>query len=492
MGALLARNAFLNLASQAVPILVGVLAIPYIIHGLGVDRFGLLSLAWVILGYFTLFDLGLGRATTKFVAEALASGNQNRVPVIVWSSVTAQAILGGLAVLVLITLTPLLVERVLNIPKELVSEARSIFFTLAFSIPMVLMAGSFSGLLEAGQRFDLVNAVRVPLNLSSFLLPALGVWLGWELPAVVLLLVVLRGLSLLAFYGLGARTFPEIRTRPRFDSAQLRSLLGFGGWVTVTSIVGPLLVYLDRFMIGALRSTAALGYYTAPYEMVTRLWIIPSSLMSTVFPAFNSLKRQGEWERLERLAARSVRLLLLVMAPLSAIIVAYASEILRLWLGAEFAQEGTMVLQLLAAAVLVNSLAQVPFNLLQALGRPDLAAKFHLAELVAYIPLVWVLVKTWGINGAALAWAIRVIADTLVLFLAASRFSPTLPRALLKEKVPHLLVAAILLGALALALPVGMRAFPLFVLWVPAAWMVSRSLPGGRRLLGLKGFSAKE
>jgi O-antigen/teichoic acid export membrane protein len=64
---LLARNAFYNFLGQAVPLLAAVVSVPYVIHGLGPERFGLLSLAWVVLGYFTIFDLGLGRATTKFI-----------------------------------------------------------------------------------------------------------------------------------------------------------------------------------------------------------------------------------------------------------------------------------------------------------------------------------------------------------------------------------------------------------------------------------------
>ena len=47
------------------PTLAGVVAIPRLVHSLGVDRFGLLSLAWIIVGYFSLFDMGMGRALTK-------------------------------------------------------------------------------------------------------------------------------------------------------------------------------------------------------------------------------------------------------------------------------------------------------------------------------------------------------------------------------------------------------------------------------------------
>lgn len=63
----LARNAVLNLFGMTLPLLVAIVAIPFVARGLGAERFGLLALAWVVLGYFPLFDLGLGRATAKYI-----------------------------------------------------------------------------------------------------------------------------------------------------------------------------------------------------------------------------------------------------------------------------------------------------------------------------------------------------------------------------------------------------------------------------------------
>ena len=163
-GSMLARNTLLNLIGQAVPLLVAVVAIPFVVRGLGTERFGLLSLAWVVLGYFTIFDLGLGRATTKYVAEALGKGEEDQVPHIIWTAVTVQAIMGFVGAIVLLGITDLLVGRVLNIPPELLGEARVTFHLLALSIPVVLISSSFSGVLEAAQRFDLINAVRDPLQ----------------------------------------------------------------------------------------------------------------------------------------------------------------------------------------------------------------------------------------------------------------------------------------------------------------------------------------
>ena len=73
--------------------------------------------------------------------------------------------------------------------------------------------------------------------------------------------------------------------------------------------------------------------------------------------------------------------------------------------------------------MLVNAMAFSPMAAVQALGRPDLAAKFHLIEFITHIPLTIVLVSLLGIEGAALAWLIRVIMDTGLLWGATIKLT---------------------------------------------------------------------
>jgi O-antigen/teichoic acid export membrane protein len=73
--------------------------------------------------------------------------------------------------------------------------------------------------------------------------------------------------------------------------------------------------------------------------------------------------------------------------------------------------------------VLLNSLARVPYSLLQALGRPDLTAKIHFVELPLHLVLAWFFVDAWGVTGAALAWSVRVGVDAALLFVVVARRS---------------------------------------------------------------------
>src|SRR2546421_13044628 len=105
----LARDSAFNLIGQGVPFLAALFAIPLLIRGLGTDRFGVLTLAWMVVGYFSLFDLGLGRALTQVVAETLTDEQDTKSPPIVWPAMVMMVALGLLGALVMTLISPWLV-----------------------------------------------------------------------------------------------------------------------------------------------------------------------------------------------------------------------------------------------------------------------------------------------------------------------------------------------------------------------------------------------
>jgi O-antigen/teichoic acid export membrane protein len=188
--------------------------------------------------------------------------------------------------------------------------------------------------------------------------------------------------------------------------------------MTVSNVVSPLMVTFDRFLIGALISVTAVAYYATPFEVVTKLLIIPGALVGVMFPAFSTSFAQDR-DRTALLYGRSVKYNLLILFPIILLIMVLAANGLKLWLGPEFAQHSARVLQWLALGVFMNSLAYVPFALVQGAGRPDLTAKLHLIELPCYLLALWWLIHVGGIEGAAIVWTARVTIDAVVLFIMA-------------------------------------------------------------------------
>ena len=429
------RNALLNLAGLAVPLAVAVAVLPTLTHALGPARFGLLGVSWAFLEYLTLFDVGLGKATVRYVADSIARGTRD-VSQITAVSLSVQMAIGCCAAVVLILFAPVLAQHVFRVDPGLVGEASRLFVVVALNLPVVLALTTFRGVLEGAQHFRLSNSIRIPASAGSIIIPAILARMGRSLPEMLMWVLAWRALvTLVTLYAI-RRVIPEFRVEPPRDWRRLRSLISFGGWVAVSGVVSPMLIYFDRFALGARSGLAAVGYYTAPYEGITRLLIIPNSLIGALFPLLTGLGVVAAAGRIDRLFASSMRALLVMMSIPAAIAFFFAPVILRVWMGPEYAAQGEMALRILAVGVLINSIAHIPYTFLEASGRPDVPAKFHMIELVIHVPIAWYLVGAYGITGAAVAWTARVTLDTTLLLLAANRIVPvSLKRVFWPERV---------------------------------------------------------
>src|SRR3954467_7608084 len=118
-----ARNSVLNLLGLVLPLGVAVVAIPPLVRGLGAERFGMLTLAATAIGYFGLFELGLGRALTQGIALRLGTPQEAELSEFAWTGQAILAVAGLVAGLVVAAATTLLVTRVLNVPTTLQAEA---------------------------------------------------------------------------------------------------------------------------------------------------------------------------------------------------------------------------------------------------------------------------------------------------------------------------------------------------------------------------------
>jgi O-antigen/teichoic acid export membrane protein len=409
---LIVWNTIWNLLGAVLPLLLALITVPLLIYSIGTERFGVLTIAWVVLGYFGLFDLGLGQATTKFLAEAFEHGRVVEGRGLFWTSLSLNAGLGLVGASALALLSPLLVSRVLNISIELQAEALGAFYLMACAVPLVTLIAALRGALEAQHRFALLNILQVPTSTLTQAAPLLVLPFSYDLTWLVGAIVFSRLLSLVAFFIVTSQQLESPFEGPFFLRKKVSSLFSYGGWLTVTNVVSPLMEYGDRFVIGSLSSMTAVAYYTTPFEAISRLLVLPYSLVRTIFPIFSS---EAELGNRTRVYLNAIKHLALVLAPIVATVILFAPDLLRLWVGEAFVENSTVVLQILAVGVFANSLGMTTAILIQGLGRPDITAKFHMLELPLYLILLWYGVRHWGITGAAIAWTVRVSVDGLLL-----------------------------------------------------------------------------
>ncbi len=472
-----------NLAAQLLPLAVALACIPFIIQLAGVARFGVLTLAWALIGYSALFDLGLGRALTKTVAEQLA-GDEAVIASTIWSGLAMMSLCGLLGAGGLYALAPWLAASALGIPEALVPEALTGFRLIALAVPLVTLTAGLRGVAESYQQFRRIAGTNAAMGAVFYGGPLIALMYSATIPAAVLALIGSRLLGLGAFAIMVLTLVPGmLACGPAPDA--LRRLLRFGSWSTVSSAVGPLMDYLDRFIIGAFLSVEAVAYYATPFDLVGRLRMFFGPLSGVLFPAF-STALVADRPRAVALYSTGIRHTLVIVTPAVLVIILFVEEGLSLWLGSEFAQQGAPVAQWLAIGQLISAMAAMPYALLQAAGRPDLTARLHLLELPVYLALVWPLIANWGISGAAAAWTVRVLIDALLLFVLSSRVVGVALRRLAAVLGPGIILLAMAVGATCPEAPAEKMSYLLWALggygFVTCLWLLE---PGEiTRLLG--------
>ena len=276
---------------------------------------------------------------------------------------------------------------------------------------MATLSGVLSGALQGRERFLELNQISVSGTVLFQLLPlsAAMLW-GADLNVLLPTALFARLLTLFMLY---------VRCREHIFKGHsvtlVRSLAGqllrFGGWVTVTSFVGPMMVILDRFIIGVMSSANAVTYDTVPFQLGERSMIISNAFTSALFPRFSAATPQEE----QRLAQEGLRTLVVVMTPLVAAGILLMEPFLAWWITPVFAQQSARVGQVILLGFWANGFARIPYSQLQARGRPDLVAKCHLGEVLPYFILLYLGLNTIGLTGAAMAFSLRAFIDCSLL-----------------------------------------------------------------------------
>ncbi|WP_428419655.1 flippase [Methylibium sp.] len=406
------RNSAWNLFGQVAPVFLALGIIPLLLKHLGADRYGFLTLVWVLIGYVGVFDLGVGRAMTRVVAERLGAGDRPAAEALAQSAMSFLLILGGVFAIALLC-TAEIVVTYLSLPAHLSSEGTWALRILAMGLPFVMLTSGYRGCLEAFGRFPTVNMIRVGMGFFTYLAPLMAVMVSPRLEVMVGAVVLMRVAANIVHRWACRRDCGFVMVWRMPDRARLLHLLGFGGWITVSDIVSPLMNSLDRLIIGGFVPVATVGYYATAYDIVNKVVMMPYSVMSAAFPVVAGCQDQTQARSLYALLFKCV---VIAVLPVLLGVVVFAEVTFRLWLGPDFSKVATPVAQILAVGLFFNCAAQAPAMLILSRGKPKWMALSHLCEVPVFIGVLFALTREYGIIGTAIAWSLRAAVDAVILF----------------------------------------------------------------------------
>jgi O-antigen/teichoic acid export membrane protein len=404
------RNTAYNFIGSIIPLAVSFVSVPLYLKIIGQERYGILSIAWVLLGYFGLFDLGLGRAVTFRIAATSDTSHEARSNIL-WAGLSVNLALGAAGAAVLWLVADYFFAHLLNVDERLRSEILMSVPLLAASLPVATTTGVLTGAMQGRERFLEVNLVS---TLSTVLFQLLPLMLAWFVgPHLVLLLSAALSVRIASAIVLGYQCRLEFShsSPSQIQWTDIRSLMNYGGWVTVTSSVGALIVVVDRFVIGAILDAKSVATYSVPYQLAKQIAVLPAALTNALFPRLTSLSPTRQRVLYEE--ATATLTVVVSLAVLGAILL--LEPFLQIWIGSNFAREAAPIGRVLLIGFWANALALVSFTQIQASGRPDLVARVHLFEFAPYLVALYFAATNYGLLGCAFVASARFIADYVLL-----------------------------------------------------------------------------
>jgi O-antigen/teichoic acid export membrane protein len=389
--------------------------VPIFLSVIGDERYGVLAIIWLIFGYSAFFDFGLGRATAQRLAS-LPKDHKEGLSTTFWTALAMNSGFGLLGFIVVLSAAYLIFNTAALAPL-LLSEIKQSLVWIALMVPVVTISSTLNGTLIGRERFLELNLIStISLSLTQILPLVCALLIGPELNVLIPAIVGARAsITLILLY----RCYRDVghQRRPSVCKKEATHLLRFGSWVAMTSLIGPLMIVMDRFAIAALSGAAGVALYTIPFQLAEKTTLVTRAITSTLFPVFSG---QSQIER-DRLGKNAQSVIIGLSTPITVLAILMLEPFLVVWISLEFANNASFVGKILLVGFWLNSRAAVPYAILQAKGRPDLVAKCHAIELIPYLALLFAGLKLFGIAGAAGAFVIRVLVDTVLLSLLAGQ-----------------------------------------------------------------------
>lgn len=445
-----ASNALNNVIGGIVPAAALLLTMPYIVRGLGLEGYGLFTLITAIIGYFAVIDINVTAGAVKQLSHFHALGRPreaSEVMVLGGMVYLGIGLLGG--VLVALVAEPL-ATTVLGLPAQQLPLARECLKVAAFGFFFGQVQAYLLSMPQALMRYDVSSRVEAVFGVLLPCSTVLVLYLGYGLVEVLIVRVALSAANCCVLF------IQTRRLAPWFlwclpSRATVREVSGFSAYAFMSRMAALSYTYLDKLVIGGALGLKALSYYTVAATLGNRIMALMFRISAVAFPASSALAARGDLDKLRELYLRLNRYLSFANAGLLMVLASVAEPLLARWLGADFAREGTLVLQLVAVAQFVDSLTNVPSLVNDGLGHAKTSGLFAVTRAILGLAAISVMVGVGGIEGVALAHLLSaLVMTTAFLVFVHGRTVPCRLQDLLRLAYhPGLLIA---LGAGSLTL----------------------------------------
>lgn len=402
------RNLMANTVGIVWTAILALAVIPFYVHYLGIEEYGLVGFFVILQTVGSLVDVGLSRALNREFARALPdsrSGGAHMDLVVTLERVYwLLAFTCGITVFLL---APVIAAQWLESTMAVDRTAQAIRLmgiALILHLPYALYSGGLLGL----QRHTILNVILVgsstfrwagALLILVVVSPTIEAFFIWQIIAAI----VHTGAAKVAL----KRALPTPEEKPTFRLDLLSSVGKFALGVGGITVLSTLLTQVDKIVLSRMISLSEFGHYMIATAVASGIAIIAAPFFATMFPRFSELLAREDGRTLANTYHTSAQLLSTLVFSAMAIIVLQAEEVLLLWTrNPDIAVHGALVTRLLVIGSALSATAHMPYALQLAAGWTRLPLVLTATAVIFLVPSAIAAGYWYGAAGVASIWII--------------------------------------------------------------------------------------
>jgi len=331
-------NTLANYLLKAIQLLLGLIAVPVLIQGVGEEGFGIITFAAVVIGYFNIFDLGISQGVTKYVSQFLAAGDNKKVSEVINTSFGLFIIIGLIICSIVLIGLQFDALNYLNLEENNYEAGIQIFTVAAFMAifmwPRLVLEGAFRGIqdfttLNLTIGFGRIFSMALAIVLTKyFQLSLLYIFIAFNFDKIVLLFLQ---------YFLLRRKLPFWRFKwSEVNKSTFNLIFAFSGWVMLSQVALLLEYQTDQLIIVSFIGVSAVTTYVVVFYLFNLIQQISGLACSAIMPVVSEVQAGGNRLLIEKFIYNGSRYHNLLFAPIVIVIFYLSEPFFRLWMGGSY------------------------------------------------------------------------------------------------------------------------------------------------------------
>jgi len=362
-------NSASSLLTRLVSVTVLVWMYQYLLKRIDVEEYSLLPVVTAVMAvtpvFTTIFTSGLGR----FIIEAYAKGDKERVTEIV-SSVVPFIMGAAVLILILIGFLTWNIEKILNIPLGRESEASIMMFLLLVALLNSFLLSPYTVGFHVKQKFIALNLIRLGVEiLRTGLLLYFLLVLGPKVLYVVIATTAsnICGVFLETF--ISRRMVPSLKFKIKsFRLQTAREVLSFGGWTFFGQVFYLIRTAADPIILNLYASHLDVAIFHIGSIFSRQLESLKGLIFPPLLPPLIALHVAGKKERIREHFYRINKYIMWSLLVFVIPTIIFRQEFYNLYIGQEYNTASTIA-GLLFIPSIIGMGIQMVWQIAPAIGK---------------------------------------------------------------------------------------------------------------------------